>query len=133
MIRGTLNNASNDSTLSQMPGQAAAARTIDNSRGLVVRVTSVLSSNLVNVAGWGYTRFGSASTGNQNVVPGLFFSNLIPTTRPSQRVSPTTNHVLSFSSVADPILPIPGDRRRRNPNSTWGCSGYRDSPLQSNL
>ncbi len=93
MLRGTLNNAANDSTLAQFPGQSAASRAVDNSRGLAARVTSVLSSNLVNVADWGYTRYGSAATGNQNVIPSLFFTNLLPSTRPSQRTSPTTNFV----------------------------------------
>ncbi len=91
MLRGTLNNAQNDSTLAQLPGQAAAARTIDNSRGLAARVTSVLSPSVVNVAQWGYTRFGSAGTGTEAIIPGFFFSTLNPTTRPTQRVSPTTN------------------------------------------
>lgn len=55
MLRGTLNSAANDSTLAQMPGQAAVSRTIDNSRGLAARVTSVLSPSVVNVVQWGYT------------------------------------------------------------------------------
>jgi hypothetical protein len=98
MVRGTLNGASHDGTgtttisnLAQLPGQAAASRILDNSRGLAFRYTAVLTSHLVNVATYGYTRLGTATTGNQTVVPKLFFDTLEPTARASTRVAPTTN------------------------------------------
>ncbi len=91
MLRGTLNNAANVNAVEQLPGQSPASTSINNSRGLAARVTSVLSPSLVNVAGWGYTRIGIALTGNENVIPTLFFANQAPTTRASNRVSPTTN------------------------------------------
>lgn len=90
-LRGTLNGASQDSTLAQFPGQAAAAGTLDNSRGLAGRYTAVLSPHLVNVFNYGYTRLGNASTGNTNIVPSLYFSAPAATPRPLQRVAPTTN------------------------------------------
>jgi hypothetical protein len=91
MLRGTLNGAGQDSTLAEFPGQAAASRTLDNSRGLAARYTSVLSPQLVNVLSYGYTRLGTASTGNQTVTPSLGLSLLAATPRASQRVAPTTN------------------------------------------
>ncbi len=91
MLRGTLNGAGQDSTLAQFPGQAAASRTLDNSRGLAARYTAVISPHLVNVLTYGYTRLGNASTGNQTVIPTFGFTTLTPTARPSQRVAPTTN------------------------------------------
>ncbi|HEV8145385.1 MAG TPA: carboxypeptidase-like regulatory domain-containing protein, partial [Bryobacteraceae bacterium] len=93
MVRGTLNSAKNDSTVAQMPGQAAASRTIDNSRGLAARYTWVASPRIVNVASYGYTRIGIASTGVDTVVPSFAIATLVPTARPSQRISPTSNFV----------------------------------------
>jgi hypothetical protein len=91
MARGTLNGAGQDSSLAQFPGQAAAARKLDNSRGLALRYTAVVTPHLVNVLNYGYTRLGTSSTGNQTVVPGLGFTTLLATPRPSQRHAPTSN------------------------------------------
>jgi hypothetical protein len=90
-VRGTLNGAGQDSTLAQFPGQAAAARTLDNSRGVSVQYTAVIDPHLVNLATYGYTRLGTSSTGNQTVLPSFGFTTLQPTARPSQRDAPTTN------------------------------------------
>ncbi len=90
-VRGTLNGAGQDSTLAQFPGQAAAARTLDNSRGVSVRYTAVINPRLVNLATYGYTRLGTSSTGNQTVLPSFVMTTLLPTARPSQRDAPTTN------------------------------------------
>ena len=100
-VRGTLNGASvygngqagSTTGLSQLPGQPPAQQTLDNSRGLAVRDTVVLSPTLVNTASWGYTRLGTASTGTQAVIPTFYFDAPIapPTVRPKQRIAPTTN------------------------------------------
>jgi hypothetical protein len=95
-IRGTLNNARQDTVLAQFPGQDAATKTIDNSRGTGARYTALLSPRLVNVLNWGYTRLGLASTGSSDVFPTFFTSsptNISTSARASQRVSPTTNLV----------------------------------------
>ena len=42
---------------------------------------------------WVTTRLGTASTGNDTVIPSFFFATLQPTARASQRVAPTTNFV----------------------------------------
>lgn len=97
MLRGTLNGAGQDGTgsgttgLSQFPGQAAASRTLDNSRGLAARYTTVITPHLINALNYGYTRLGTATTGSSQVVPGFGFTTLQPTTRASQRVAPTSN------------------------------------------
>ncbi len=91
MVRGTLNGAGQDSTLAQFPGQSAASRTLDNSRGLAARYTTVITPQLVNVLSYGYTRLGNSATGNQSVIPTFGFTTLTPTARPSQRHAPTTN------------------------------------------
>jgi len=91
MARGTLNGAGQDSSLAQFPGQAAASRTLDNSRGVAVRYTAVLTPHLVNALNYGYTRLGNASTGNSDVIPSVGFTTFEATPRASQRVAPTTN------------------------------------------
>jgi hypothetical protein len=91
MVRGTLNGAGQDSTLAQFPGQAAASKTLDNSRGLALRYTAVLNPHLVNALNYGYTRLGTASTGSEAVIPSFGFTTLDPTARASQRVAPTSN------------------------------------------
>ncbi len=93
MVRGTLNKALQDLTLAQFPGQDAASKQIDNTRNLALRYTSVLSPSVVNVASWGYTRIGVASTGTDTVVPTFFTAAPVGTARASQRISPTTNVV----------------------------------------
>ena len=91
MVRGTLNGAASTPTagLAIFPGQAPSQTTLDNSRGLAVRYTAVLSPSLVNVVDYGYTRLGVASTGTQTVLPTFGFTALSPTTRPSSRIAPT--------------------------------------------
>ena len=99
MLRGTLNGAAQDSStnLAQMPGQAAAQRVLDNSRGLSGRYTGVLSPHAVNVLTYGYTRLGSQSTGNETVVPSFYIANLVPTARPSVRIAPVHNIADDFN------------------------------------
>src|SRR5215467_2667280 len=93
MLRGTLAGNSQDSSsnLAQFPGQSSPQKTLDNSRGLAARYTTVISPSLVNVVGYGYTRLGTASTGNSTVIPTFYFSALSATPRASQRVTPVTN------------------------------------------
>jgi hypothetical protein len=93
MLRGTLADNANDTSLAQFPGQAAAAKSLDNSRGLAARYTTVISPRMVNVFSWGYTRLGTQSTGTDLVVPTFFFANLAATPRASTRISPTQNLV----------------------------------------
>ncbi|HTA45983.1 MAG TPA: TonB-dependent receptor [Bryobacteraceae bacterium] len=100
-VRGTLNGASvygngqvgSTTGLAELPGQTPAQQTLDNSRGLAVRDTILISPTMVNTFGYGYTRLSYASTGTEAVVPTFYFASPVapPTARPTQRVAPTTN------------------------------------------
>ncbi|MCX6591932.1 MAG: TonB-dependent receptor [Acidobacteria bacterium] len=94
MLRGTLGNNSRDEILAQFPGQDAAAKNLDNSKGLAARYTAVLSPSLVNVFSYGFTRLGiaqSGTPGNSLSFDGL--SSLQNFTRGFGRIIPTTNLV----------------------------------------
>lgn len=92
MLRGTLADNSRDQVLAQFPGQDAAARNLDNSKGLAARYTAVLSPTIVNVLSYGYTRLGIAQSGTAG--PSLTFgtlSSLQNFTRGFGRFIPTQN------------------------------------------
>src|SRR3984885_6288842 len=69
--------------LQQFPGQTAATTILDDSKGITVGLTSLISPQLVNGFHWGYIRQGGQTAGvSQN--PGIFLtglSDLIPFTR----------------------------------------------------
>lgn len=98
-VRGTLNGASvygngtvgSSTGLAEFPGQQPAQETLDNSRGIAVRDTIVISPTMVNSVSYGYTRLSNASTGTETVVPTFYFAAPIGTSRPTQRIAPTTN------------------------------------------
>ncbi|MEO5926608.1 MAG: carboxypeptidase-like regulatory domain-containing protein [Bryobacteraceae bacterium] len=92
-VRGTLAANSEDTTLAQFPGQSASAKTLDNSRGVSVNYTAVLSPTVVNNFSFGLTRLGTASTGTTAAGITLFFANLNAFPRPSSRIAPTYNFV----------------------------------------
>jgi len=94
MVRGTLADNSRDEVLAQFPGQDAAAKVLDNSKGLAARYTTVLSPSLVNVFSYGFTRLGIAQSGVGG--PSLSFDGLssdLNYTRGFGRFIPTTNLV----------------------------------------
>ncbi len=90
-VRGTLNGASQVATTEQFPGQSPVSQSQNNSRGLAARYTWVVSSNIVNTVNFGYTRLGSATTGNLNVIPSVGFTTLQATASGSSRIAPTPN------------------------------------------
>ena len=92
-VRGTLNGASQVPTagLEQFPGQAPSSETQNNSRGISARYTYVITSNLVNAVNFGYTRLGTATTGNLNVIPTVGFTALQSSPSGSSRIAPTPN------------------------------------------
>ena len=68
MLRGTLADNAEDTTVAQFPGQDPQAQTLDNSKGFAVRYTTVCNQ----LAGQrsqaiGYTRIKSESTGSTGV------------------------------------------------------------------
>lgn len=94
MLRGTLADNTRDEVLAQFPGQDAAAKVLDNSKGLAARYTAVLTPSLVNVFSYGYTRLGIAQSGTGG--PNLSFDGLTAQqnfTRAFGRFIPTTNLV----------------------------------------
>jgi hypothetical protein len=99
-VRGTLQADKADDTLAQFPGQDAASKQVDNSRGLSANYTSVLSPHLVNNFNFGLTRLGTSQTGTTASSFSLFFANLNAVPRPSDRVAPTYNFVddLTYNS-----------------------------------
>jgi hypothetical protein len=68
-VRGTLADISRDQVLAQFPGQAPAAKLLDNSRGISAQYTGVLTSNIVNSFIFGFTRMGLEQSGT----PGISF------------------------------------------------------------
>ncbi len=92
-VRGTLvkNSSVPSGGLALFPGQSPRQQTLDNSRGLAVHYTYVVSPTLVNSFNYGFTRLGTTSTGSQNVVPSFVFTSLLSTTRASSRIAPTPN------------------------------------------
>ena len=64
-LRGTLADNTQDveAALAQFPGQEAASKQLNNSRGLAARYTSVLSPSMVNTFTYGLTRLGIARSG----------------------------------------------------------------------
>jgi hypothetical protein len=114
-LRGTLNGAAVDGNgtpgsstgLAEFPGQSAAQKTLDNSRGLAGRYTAVLSPSLVNVVNYGYTRLGTASTGATVVVPTLSTSPLLSARRVPLSVSlpPLTSPTTSLGPKAATLSP----------------------------
>jgi hypothetical protein len=61
--------------LQQFPGQAAATLTLDDSKGSIVGLTSLISSTLINDFHWGYIRQG-LQTGGTSPYPGVLLSGL---------------------------------------------------------
>ncbi len=91
-IRGTLNGASQVATAAQFPGQPPASLSQDDSKGLSARYTYVVSPSIVNAFNFGYSRGGSASTGNLNIVPSFPFTSLGATPRGSQAFQPVYSY-----------------------------------------
>ena len=95
----------------EFPGQSAATSTLDDSKGLTVGLTSLLSPKLINDFHWGYVRQGVKSGGN-SPYPGIFLSglsDLVPFTRSTTAFVPTNqfsdnlnwtrgNHSLQFGA-----------------------------------
>ncbi|MGC2400551.1 MAG: carboxypeptidase regulatory-like domain-containing protein, partial [Acidobacteriaceae bacterium] len=69
--------------LQQFPGQSASTTLLDDSKGLTVGLTSLLSPRLINNFHWGFIRQGGQNAGTSQS-PGVFLSgldNLVPFTR----------------------------------------------------
>jgi len=92
-LRSTFARNTDDQIPAQFPGQLPASTLRDNSKGFAAQYTGVLSSSLINVVNFGYTRFGQSFSGQSG--PLLFQTSvdplLNPYARPSSQVLPTIN------------------------------------------
>jgi Carboxypeptidase regulatory-like domain len=92
-LRSTFARNTDDQIPAQFPGQLPASTLRDNSKGFAAQYTGVLSSSLINVVNFGYTRFGQSFTGQSG--PLLFQTSvdplLNPNARPYSQVLPTIN------------------------------------------
>jgi len=61
--RGSLQGLKTDLTPAQLPGQSAAVKLLNNSRGYAIQYQGQLTSTLINTARYGYTRLGVAQSG----------------------------------------------------------------------
>jgi Carboxypeptidase regulatory-like domain len=74
----------------QFPGQPAATNFLDDSKGLTVGLSSIISPRLINDFHWGFIRQGQ-QYGGTSVNPGVFLNgidNLVPFTRPTTAFVP---------------------------------------------
>jgi hypothetical protein len=95
--RGNLQN-DNSGGVPQFPGQPAATRSLDNSKGFAFGYTAVLDATKVNSFRWGFTRLGIENAG-ASVSPEASIAQiatLIPFTRSSSYKVPVHNFVDDF-------------------------------------
>ena len=93
MLRGTMADNAEDTTLAQLPGQGPQARTLDSSKGLATRYTTVLKPNVINVFSYGYTRLKTEATGGDGYAVSFTIANMNAFPRASNRIAPTHNIV----------------------------------------
>jgi hypothetical protein len=94
-LRGTLTDNVRDDTgnLAQFPGQEAAAKILENHKGISARYTGVLTPSLVNVFNYGLTRLGSQQSGVKGASVTFTPSNFQAFPRAIVRIQPTHNVV----------------------------------------
>ncbi len=92
-LRGTLTDNVRDDTanLAQFPGQEAAAKILENHKGISARYTGVLTPSLVNVFNYGLTRLGSQQSGVKGASVTFTPSNFQAFPRAIVRIQPTHN------------------------------------------
>ena len=83
----------------QFPGQSAATNALDDSKGLTIGITSLISPKLINDFHWGYIRQGTNNAGASQY-PGVYLNgldNLVPFTRSTIAVVPVNQFTDSLS------------------------------------
>ena len=83
----------------QFPGQPAATNFLDDSKGITVGLTSLLTPRLINDFHWGFIRQGQ-QYGGTSVYPGVFLNgidSLVPFTRPTTAFVPVNQFSDSLS------------------------------------
>ncbi len=74
----------------QFPGQPAVSTLLDDSKGVTIGLTSLITPRLINDFHWGFVRQGQ-QYGGTSVYPGIFLSgidSLVPFTRPTTAFVP---------------------------------------------
>lgn len=96
-IRGSLADNARDTFVAQFPGQDAAAKVLNNSKGMSAVYTAVIKPSLINTFTFGYTRLGLQQAGTMG---DRFSFDTIDTllnygndARSYTRILPTTNFV----------------------------------------
>jgi len=94
-VRGTLADNVRDDTanLAQFPGQEAASKIFENSRGISARYSAVVSPTLVNVFNYGLTRLGLQQSGVAGSSITFTPATITPFARAITRIQPTHNFV----------------------------------------
>src|SRR5579863_5786478 len=75
----------------QFPGEPAAKNFLDDSKGVTIGLTSLITPRLINDFHWGFVRQGQ-QYGGTSVYPGIFLSgldDLVPFTRPTTAFVPS--------------------------------------------
>jgi hypothetical protein len=133
-VRGTLSNASRDlqGALAQFPGQDPASKYLDNSKGIAIHYTGVLSPTLINSFTYGFTRQGIQQSGT--VGTALTFNDLDPlqnyNARGSGRILPVHNFVDDVTWTKGKHTLVAGGNFRVMTNNRFGygqsypSSGY---------
>jgi hypothetical protein len=88
-VRGEMQNFKEPGP-QQFPGQPAATNFLDDSKGITIGLTSLLTPRLINDFHWGFIRQGQ-QYGGTSVYPGVFLNgidDLVPFTRPTTAFVP---------------------------------------------
>ena len=93
MLRGTLADNAEDSTVAQFPGQPPQQRLLDASKGLAARYTTVITPSLVNNFNYGYTRLKTEQTGSPGYQASFTIATPVGLARAQSRIAPTHNFV----------------------------------------
>jgi hypothetical protein len=127
-VRGQTQNLKNPG-LQQFPGQPAATTTLDDSKGVTVGLTSLISPTLVNNFHWGFIRQGGEIVGtSQN--PGVLLNgldNLVPFTRSTTFFVPTNQFTDSLNwTRKNHTFEFGGDIFIIRNNHTSGANSFSD-------
>jgi len=88
-VRGEMQNFKEPGP-QQFPGKPAATNLLDDSKGITIGLTSLLTPRLINDFHWGFVRQGQ-QYGGTSVYPGVFMNgidSLVPFTRPTTAFVP---------------------------------------------
>lgn len=99
--RGILQN-DRETSVPQFPGLDSNVTSLNNSKGMAIGYTAVLSPTMTNVFRYGFTRQGIETAGAAESLPFVQLSNVsssVSTSRSFRRISPVHNFIDDFSWV----------------------------------